>query len=242
MAVSNLYNIDPNHPDIVELRKHTKFVKFKKGEVILHPHDETNYLHVIDEGMVKIYTINAKGDQSISIIYGPRELFPLSCVIEERMKNIYFEARMKDTYFEAMTDCKIELVPKDIFIEKLKTNADVSYAFSRKVLEQFAMYASRVSNLEFKFSRERLAYRLLVLAARFGEKKDGKYVLPYISQQDLAATLNLTRESVSREMSRFERLEIIGYGDSNIILMKPDDLHSEIGKDADVMFLEQANT
>jgi CRP-like cAMP-binding protein len=224
-----MYQIANNHPDIEELRKHTRLVSFKKGEIILRPYDETNYLHAVNQGLVKIYNINARGEESITIIYGPDNLFPLAWIIEAKPQNVFIEA---------LTDCKINLVPKDIFLDIAKRSGDVSYALARKILEQFALYASRVKNLEYKYARERLAYTLLLLAAQFGKKSGVTFLVPRISQEDLARCVNLTRESVSKEISRFERVGLIELTRTYIVIKSPKKLKAELGEDASVMFFD----
>ncbi len=227
-----MYSIALDHPEIIEIQKHVKVVEYKKGEIILRPYDEINHLYAVGEGLVKVYRINSRGEQSISMIYGPDAIFPMMWIIEEKPQSVFFEA---------LTACKIGLVPKNVFLAAVKRNADVSFALTRKILEQFAMYASRVDNLEFRYARERLAYILLVLGARFGETKEEAIILPHISQQDLAATINLTRESVSREITHFESLGLVEYSQSHMVIKDPDKLRKQIGKDVSVTFYDTSS-
>ena len=227
-----MYNIALDHPEIVELQKHVKVVDYKKGEIILRPYDQNQNIYAIGEGLVKVYRINSLGEEVISVIYGPDAIFPMMWIIEDKPQHVYFQA---------LTACKIGLVPKDSFLGAAMRNTEVAFALTRKILEQFGIYASRVDNLGLKYARERLAYQLLVLAVRFGVTKDELITLPHISQQDLAAMIHLSRESVSREIKRFEKHDLIEYRKAHIIIKNPDKLRQEIGKDVDVTFYDTSS-
>lgn len=216
-----MFQISLDHPDILALQEAGRLVKFKKGEIIIRPYDNVKSIFVIISGLVKSYTINKNGEEFTRIMYRENEIFPLSW-IADRARN--------DVFYGAVSDCQIYLVPRDAFVEKLKTSVDVTYATLHKVIEQYTVLVSRIDNLEYKYARERLAFRLLLLAARFGEKQpDGSIVLPTLSQQDLGSTINLTRESVSRELARFERLGVLKTEKGKIIVLKTDGLSKELG-------------
>ena len=226
----SLYGFDPSHPDVADIIKAVKVAKFKKGEIILRPYDETDYIYRVRKGLIKIFSIRADGQENIIEIYGHGDIFPLGWIVN---------ASLQDVFFTALTDCEVVLAPKKIVLRQLKSSATVSFAILCKTIDQFRLYSSRVVNLELKFARERLAYRLLLFAARFGEeKKDGSIHLPRISHYDLAAMVNATRESASREMSRFERLGIIKYTPSKIVITSCRNLRKELGKDVSIMFFD----
>jgi CRP/FNR family cyclic AMP-dependent transcriptional regulator len=203
-------------------------VSIKKGEILLRPKDDTENLHEVKTGLLKVYTINKNGDQTINAIYGPRDLFPMSWIIDQRHQEVYIEA---------ITDVEVVLITRDSFMEMLNTDIDFAQMIAKRILEQFYLYASRVSNLGFKYAKERLAYSLLVLSGRFGERtEDGVYKLPYITQQDIAAMINVSRENVSREVSRLDRSGVIRYSRPFIEILKPEYLQKEIGDDTVVFY------
>jgi CRP-like cAMP-binding protein len=221
-AMVNNTSLGPIGPSV-------KTVSFKKGDIILHSYQSTDYLHVVRSGLVKVYTINNKGDEVIGVVYGKGDMFPLAWVMLNRHK---------DAFFQAMTDCEIALLPKQEFSRQMETSAEVSHEVSKRILEQFELYASHVTNLSFRFGRERLAYRLLLLGARVGEEVNGTIVLPRISQQDLAATIHTTRESLNREMTRFTRLNIVTSAPGKIVILDPAALRREVGEDVPVLFFD----
>jgi len=222
-----MFAIDLNHPDIKAIRKHIKEASFKKGDMVLSPDKETTYLYSIRKGFVKLYTVNSREEQAIILIYGPDDIFPLSWIIGRQRQPFYFQA---------ISDCEIALLPQDVFLKQMQDSSDVTFAVMHKIIEQFALFTSRVNNLEYKYARERLAYRLLLLSARFGETKGRDSVLPHISQTDLASMINVSREGVSREMSRFERVGLVEYSKIRIVIKNPDGLKKELGGDDQMLF------
>jgi CRP-like cAMP-binding protein len=90
---------------------------------------------------------------------------------------------------------------------------------ARQLARQFTVFSDRIDNLEYKKSGERLAYRLLFLASRFGVRRNNRTVIDLpITHEVLAGTINLARESVSREMEKLERRGIISRINHQIII------------------------
>lgn len=123
-------------------------------------------------------------------------------------------------------------------LEKLKSNANITFEFLCKVIEQFALYSSRVNNLELKYGRERVAYKLLLLAARFGKKRGESIVIPHFSQQDIGSLINLTREMVNIEMLKFEHKGLIKVSRKSIEIIQPKKLLDLLGKDFSIMWYD----
>jgi CRP-like cAMP-binding protein len=220
---------DSGHPDVAKLAAHTTHVTFKKNDVILTPSEKTTSVHTVVSGLVKVYTLDSQGNENMGALYGPGDVFPMGWIIQERHQN---------AYFKAVTECEIALLPKDIFLAQLKTSPDLAYMVIQKLLEQIYVYAARANNLGLRYARERLAYRLLVMAARFGVHGSTEIILPYITQQDMASTINVSRENVNREIVRLEKLGTITYSRKSIIIHSPAALRKELGKGVQVMFFD----
>lgn len=231
----DLYAIDWDDPETMKLFGHTERVKYKKGEIILEPTDKTGHVHTILSGLVKVYTVDAQGNENMGAIYRRGDVFPLGWIIQERHQS---------AYFKTMTDCEIALLPKDMFLAQLKTSPQLAFATILKLLEMMYVYAAQANNLGLRYARERLAYRLLVMSARFGAREDKgpAITLPHITQQDMASAINVSRENVNREITRLEKLGIITYSRSAITIHDPDALRKELGKGVQVMFFDDSDT
>jgi len=174
-----------------------------KCSTILDINRKKESLYYIKSGYMRIYSLNRRNEQYSHIFYGPNELFPVSWLTDQEQTN---------AVYEALTDCEIYA------INIAQLNADtakdpvLAQALLKQVAEQYRIYTQRVDNLEYKYASERLAYRLILLANRFGERHGHEItILPPMTHQLIGSSLNLSRESVSREMEKLVRLNLVRY-------------------------------
>jgi CRP/FNR family cyclic AMP-dependent transcriptional regulator len=203
----------------------SRFIEYSKGEVISRPNELVEYVHFIMRGLVKVYTINKRGEEFIQAVYGPSDIFTLTTVINGLQIN---------SYYEALNNCTIRRVPVKEFIDALKSDTQFSFEVIQQIVAQLTVYKSRVDSLEYKYAQERLAHYILLFSYRFGERKEGKLVVPSLTQEDLGNTINLSRESVSKGLKRFVRLGFISHVDSHLIVS---DVEGLIGQFADTTSL-----
>jgi CRP/FNR family transcriptional regulator len=194
--------------------------QYRKGEIIVRPDDEPDMMYCIKTGFVKVYSVNSRGEQYVHIVWGAEEMFPLAWLVNRTRRNVYYEA---------LTNCEVMQLSQAELAEKMQQDAALTYSALQHTTKQFEIYNSRIDNLEYKFASERLAYRLLFLASRFGERH-GKEIrlLPPITQQVLASTINLSRESVTREMEKLNKKGLVVYNGRQIILPDIDGLIDQL--------------
>ena len=77
---------------------------------------------------------------------------------------------------------------------------------------RFKRIESRVENLVFRNLRSRIAHILLELAEDFGREDDGRIVIDLaLSQQDLAALVGATRQSVNLCLRELREAGLVAY-------------------------------
>ena len=78
-------------------------------------------------------------------------------------------------------------------------------------VEMYRIHSERIINLEYRSVRERLISFLLTMAVRFGHKKsDGSVVIDVtLRQQDIASSINASRETTSRELTALEKKGLV---------------------------------
>lgn len=224
-----MFSIDLDHPDVAGVKKRLKTVRYKKGSIILRPEDDTDLLFIVKSGFLKAYTVNARSEEAIVGIIGKGDIFPIAWIIGQRRLYILIQA---------ISDCIVDTIPQKEFQECMTQSAKLTYEVMQKIMEQYMLHMSAINNLSLKYGRERLAYRLILLSTIFGENKNSSIVLPHISQFDLAAMVNISREGISREMSRFDRMSIIKYSSKSIEILDIKRLHKELGENVFVMFYD----
>lgn len=183
-----------------------------KNEVILGNDATPNGVYYIATGYIKIYSISDNGDEYVHIIYGPGEIFPIIWA--------YLGIEPESLFYESISECTLWRISKKWFQEFIRTDVPFSYAMSLQLAQQFRIYTDRVDNLEYKKASERIAYRLLFLASRFGMKSRGIIVIDVpITHEIFANSVNLARESVSREIEKLERKQIVKQVDGHLHIL-----------------------
>lgn len=198
--------------------------RYSKNELILQAYELPEAIYCIAEGYVAAYSINNRGEQYVHLLLKKGEIFPLWWVVDVSPQNIYYQA---------IDDATLHCLPRETLLSKLQTSQTLAFQFIQTTLHQLKLYEDRIDNLEYKYASERLAYRLLYLAYRFGEHHGTEITLKApVTQQMIAGSVNLSRESVAREMEKLHRKGLIEYRDKHIVITDVKRLSLEI-KDVD---------
>jgi CRP/FNR family cyclic AMP-dependent transcriptional regulator len=202
---------------------------FGAGDVIMGNHDTPDGVYFINSGFVKIYSISNEGDEYMHIVYGHGEIFPLAWA--------YLGAGERSLFYEAISDVVVWRISREAFIQKINSDIELSNAMGEQLARQFKIFNVRIDNLEYKKADERIAYRLLFLASRFGIKdKDSVIIEAPITHTIFANSINLVRESVSREIEKLTKKGIIKKVNNHIIITNIAALEAKISNPIDLDF------
>ena len=205
---------------LVSTTKHAKLVgyfkqgtrmTFKKGELIIRPQDSPAFIYYIEKGFIKAYSITKYGEENLHVIRRASEIFPLIWVHTDDHR---------DVAYEALENVVIWRQPKDEYLVFLETHPDATAAVLELAIRAYRTYAERVNTLEYRSVRERVVSFLLSCSRRFGTKlEDGRVrINAPLRQQDIASSINSTRETTSRELTALMRKELITIDDRIIVL------------------------
>ncbi len=185
------------HDQLLEFFKTGTQLKYKKGESIVHAGDEPRGIYYITSGFVKAYAITKYGEENALIVRQNGDLFPLIWA---------FTGLHRDITYEAMSDTALWRVARSEFLQFLKKNEHVVPVLLDMAIEAYRLHSERVNTLEYRTVRERLASFLLTHVERFGSQGlKGKSLSAPIRRADIAASINASRESTSRELSALAR-------------------------------------
>ncbi len=219
MLLSN----DPNHTELFDYFHSGRKLQFDKGEIVLRAGDEPRGVYLIEQGYMKVYSLAKDGTEHTHILYEPGDIFPVIWIFKDAIRNVYYQATSPVT---------IWVVPKDEFKEFVSHNTKTAMLLLEQVTDMFRLYAGRIDNLMYSNSYERTAYRLLSLMDRLGEQEGGGWVITApVTHQDIASSVNLTRETVSRCMQRLKRHNLIDVDDHRIVIKDVTGLMKIIGYD-----------
>lgn len=179
---------------------------FSKEETIIDGIDEPEGVYLIKEGFVKAYSVSKAGHGNLLLIHEAGEFIPLPWALDG--------AHTTGLYYEAMTDVTVIRSSKDKLRTAMGNNSWLSQEILKQAVDIIIVYTQRIQILEFRSARGRIIAELLFLAERFG-KTHGKEVLidAPITHQDIADSINMTRETASRALELLFKEGLMGQTD-----------------------------
>ncbi len=183
---------------------------FKKGDYIVRPGDPPPGVFYIYEGLVKAYDITKYNEENLLIIRKQEEIFPLIWAMGGTDHHIIYQALAPTTTF---------MIDRDEFKKFISNNTDALAPLLDMSIEMYRLHGDRILNLEYRTVRERIISFLLSMSDRFGKNTaDGILIEVPLRHQDIASSVNATRETASREMSALERKGLLSNKQSYILL------------------------
>ena len=188
------------------------FGVFEKGQTILLKDDTPEAAYIIESGLVKAYTITSDGSERLVAIHSQGGEFPVGLATGLISKSQYF--------YEAYSKCVVRLVPQKDYIKHLKS--DLESIYDRYIYMTTLMVAvlSRIDAFEQPRASDKIAFTLLYMADHIGIK-----LRPYnsrlklsITQQEIANSLGITRETASAELKKLELKKLITHSRKSYIL------------------------
>ncbi|HEX5395195.1 MAG TPA: Crp/Fnr family transcriptional regulator [Candidatus Saccharimonadales bacterium] len=203
-----------------------RLLKFDKGEFVLRACEEPKGAYMIQRGFIKVYSIADDGRENIHLIYKPGEVFPLIWVFKGVVRNIFYQA---------ISPSRLWLMPAEELTELVSQSHTASQAMILQLTNQFHIYARRLDNLQHVKSMDRVVFRLLFMAERFGER-DGRQIIinAPMTHQIFADTINLVRETVSRQLEELEKQKLITHKGRKIVIKDVEKLRSMISSPPDM--------
>lgn len=173
--------------------KHT----YRKGDFIIRPGDPPHGVFYIDEGLVKAYDITKYNEENLLIIRKQHEIFPLIWAVTGAEHDIIYQTLAATTTWQTS---------RQDFVEFIRTQPDALAPLLDMTMEMYRLHGERILNLEFRTVRERIISFLLTMSQRFGkETETGLLIEVPLRHQDIASSVNATRETTSRELAALER-------------------------------------
>jgi len=179
---------------------------FAKDEVIIRGYEEPEGVYLIKSGFVKAYSITHSGHKNLLLIHKSGEFIPLPWALDG--------AHTTGMFYESMTDVEILRAGKDKLRSALGNNAWLSREILSQTVNIISIYTQRIRTLEYRSARERVIAELIYIAERFGERH-GKEILinAPITHQDIADSINMSRETASRALELLFEEGLLGQTD-----------------------------
>jgi CRP-like cAMP-binding protein len=183
-----------------------QLLKFEKEETIINGIDEPDGVYLIKKGFVKAYSVSKAGHGNLLLIHQAGEFIPLPWALDG--------AHTTGLYYEAMTDVTVLRASKDKLRTAMGHNAWLSQEILKQAVNIIIVYTQRIQTLEFRSARGRIISEVLNLAERFGEGHGKEiFINAPITHQDIADSINMTRETASRALELLFEEGLVGQKD-----------------------------
>lgn len=198
-------------------RRGTKLT-YNKGEYIIRPGEAPTGVFYIETGAVKAYDITKYDEENLLIIRKEQEIFPLIWAMTGNERSVIYQALAPTTVWR---------ISRKLLDEYIHTPGCSLSPILDMTIEMYRIHSERIMNLEYRTVRERLISFLLTMSDRFGEPCEGGICINVaLRQQDIASSINASRETASREISSLEKRGLIKTQATGIVLCDIEKLRS----------------
>lgn len=191
---------------------------YKKGDFIIHPGEQPPGVFYIVQGIVKAYDITKYGEENLLIIRKQDEIFPLIWALTGQERRVAYQTLAPTVVLE---------ITRLHFEEQIMQHTGAMAPLLDMTLEMYRLHSERILNLEYRTVRERIVSFLLTMGTRFGSRTaEGLLIEAPLRHQDIASSINATRETTSRELSALVKKGLISKHHSLYLLKDVSGLRS----------------
>jgi CRP/FNR family cyclic AMP-dependent transcriptional regulator len=190
------------------------------GTALYREGEPSGAVYFVREGRVKLYRSSGgpKARDQILGVVGDGSVLGLSSALE---------GRPQSQGATALTDCVLYAVFRDDLVEIMGRFPESSLRLARALAARTRELEDLVGDLVFHSAPQRVARMLLNLATEEGRvTKRGVVFEPSLSRQEMAEATGISREALSRSLSRLAQEGILDLGGKTITILKPAELRS----------------
>lgn len=210
---------DLTETEIERLGEKMPMKDYKAKTVFYTPQDETEILFMIKDGRVRLYHLAANGDTFTTAILEAGTFFGKMALLGQRLYG---------NYAEAATDCTVCLISRDDAKKYLIGDERIAFRIIETLSFRLLELEQRLADSALKQVPARVASLLLQLANKQAEHQSngnfGNQFEILCTHEELAQLLGIYRETMTRTLKEFSRLNFIKLGRGRILLLDLDGL------------------
>ncbi len=202
----------PDDTTLLDLFLSGRRLTYRPKELIYRLGDEPSGVYLIHSGMVKIYTLNSRADESIIMTLRAGETFLMDWALSGQVGPIYIMT---------MTRTEVLRIMRSVLIEACQTQSAIALRVMKELAGQLTLLTDHINNLDYRSAHERVIYQLLHLANRHGKAVGaGAFIINRLnaSHSHIAGSTSLARETVTREINNLEAQGMIRRVQKDIII------------------------
>lgn len=197
---------------MIEVLKKVRHITVLKGDVLVHEGDQSSTLYIINTGIAKLIRTSSLGKEQIIALQSDGDI----------IGEYYLLSNYEPYNFSvvALSDMKIcTLVKKDIDTI-LDTHPHLCRSMLTELSKKMIDIENKLQNISITETDSKVAFLLIQLYEKFGYKtKEGAVIDNPLSREDMANFAGMTRETMSRYLSKLSKEGVIQILDKNQILL-----------------------
>jgi len=198
--------LNPEH--LVELQSQMHIHHYEKDSIVFYEGDESEYLHILLDGVVRLYKTSPKGTQVHMHNFAAPEIIALFAAFEK----IPFPATC-----EFLGDGAVGLLPLST-VYKCMENVDFSVSLVSALSKRMKLLADLLHKETIYTTEAKIADLVL----------NSPSVFEHLKNNEIASILNMTPETLSRILTKMKKEEIITIKEHVVTILNDDALRNII--------------
>lgn len=188
---------------------------YRKGSSIYFQGEVPRSAIIILDGVIKAYTINHDGDESIVNLFSKGSVIPNAWLTNQTSVALF--------NYDAVNDVRVLKLPKNDLLEAIDTNPIFMKEYLAYATQNQTSLMLRITGLSQSRASTKLCYTLYYLMFRHGlEKRPGIFEIDLkITQSMLANLIGQTRESTAKNLKVLKQAGVVNYASSTYFVNKP---------------------
>lgn len=209
-----------SNKEIEKITKKVQHQHFKKGQLLADERECADSLYIIHSGKVKLVKLTVHGKEQILHLLASGDFFG--------ERNLFATTEGNNFSAYAMEDTKICLLSKKDFDEMMIANPEISIKLLKTIMERLSHTEELAKILATKDPEVRIAHLLDEFCAKFGTiTEKGVLIDLPITREEISNYVGLTRETISRKLSKFADMNFLTLIGNKQILVKNPKIFSE---------------
>ncbi|MEO2083507.1 MAG: Crp/Fnr family transcriptional regulator [Desulfurobacteriaceae bacterium] len=181
--------------------------KYPKGKVIFTPSQKGEFFYILKKGKVKVFK-TAKGKEQILKVFSKPAIFGEAA----SFTGSYFPA-----WAESLEESEVLVIPRKEFLNLLREDPEIGMKLLSVMAQRLMHLTGVIENLSLKDALSKVSSYILTLYGETGEE--------ITFRTNIAAMeLGLTKETVSRMLSKLKEMGIIEKKRNSIKVKDPEAL------------------
>jgi len=186
---------------------------YKRNSVILMEDDSKNYMYIIFSGKIKVVRINPDGKEQILVIRKRGDFFGEMTLLD---------GKSQPATIVAMEDASVGLISKNDFEEYFMKDTNVLKEIISMLCERLRESWVMLRLLSMPDAETRVRAVLAHISSIYGINDVRGVIIPFkLTHKEIADFAALTRETVSRLLSRLIQSGEIEINGTRTIVLKP---------------------